>query len=112
MPYKCEKILLPPELDRRRKLSDDDKEVIRHKYKTGFYSQRALAREYKVSRRLVSFILFPEKYEEAKAQNKDRRKDGRYKPSDKEWAATQREHRHYKQALYKAGKLTENKEEE
>ena len=108
MPYKSEKIKLSREQDRRVKLSNEQKEEIRHKYELGIYSQRALAREYGVSRRLISFILFPEKEMIARQQLKERQKDGRYKPSKAEWAATVREHRRYKQELYKAGKLVDN----
>ena len=32
MPFKAEKIKLPPELDRRRKLTDEQKDEIKHKY--------------------------------------------------------------------------------
>ena len=42
MPYKTEKMKLPTELDRRRKLSDEQKDEIRHKYGTGFYSLNGL----------------------------------------------------------------------
>jgi hypothetical protein len=108
MPYKSERIKLSREQDRRVKLSDEQKDEIRHKYELGIFSQRALAREYNVSRRLISFILFPEKAEVAAQQLKERKADGRYKPSKEEWAATQREHRRYKQELYKAGKLVDN----
>ena len=49
MPYKSEKIKLPAEYDRRRKLTDDQRDEIRHKYSTGAYSLNALAMEYGVS---------------------------------------------------------------
>lgn len=107
MPYKSEKIRLSREQDRRVKLSEAQREEIRQKFNSGGYSQRALAREYGVSRRLISFILFPEKAAIAKEQLKERKADGRYKPSKEQWAATVREHRRYKQELYKAGKLKE-----
>lgn len=107
MPYKSEKIKLPKELDRRVKLSDEQRDEIKHKYELGFYSQRALAKEYNVSRRLISFILFPEKEERNRQQLKERKADGRYKYSKEQWATVVREHRRYKQELYKSGKLKE-----
>lgn len=107
MPYKSEKIKLPKEYDRRRKLTDEQKEEIKKKYETGLYSQRKLASEYKVSRRLISFIIDSEKYETAKEQFKKRRADGRYKKSKEEWAKTMKEHRQYKQKLYLDGKIKE-----
>lgn len=73
MPYKSERIKLSREQDRRVKLSDEQKDEIRHKYELGIFSQRALAREYNVSRRLISFILFPEKAEVAAQQLKERK---------------------------------------
>ena len=105
MPYKSEKIKLPKELDRRFKLTDEQREEIKYKYKTGLYSQRKLAEEYGVSRRLIQFILDPQKQERNRELFKENRKDGRYKQSKEEWAKTVREHRRYKQTLYKQGKL-------
>lgn len=105
MPYKSEKIKLSREQDRRIKLTDEQRMEIKDKYATGFYSQRKLAAEYHVSRRLVSFIIDKEKAKKAAEQLRERRADGRYKPSKEEWAATIREHRQYKQKLYVEGKL-------
>ena len=110
MPYKSEKIKLSKEQDRRIKLTDEQREEIKRKYETGLYSQRKLAGEYNVSRRLITFILDEEKYERAKEQLKERRADGRYKPTNEEWAETIREHRKYKQNLYLQGKLKEESE--
>lgn len=108
MPYKSEKIKLTKEQDRRIKLTDEQKEEIRNKYATGLYSQRGLAIEYHVSRRLISFILDEEKAKRAAEQLKQRKADGRYKPSKEQWAETVREHRRYKQRLYIEGKLNTN----
>ena len=110
MPYKSEKIKLSRSQDRRIKLTDEQREEIRQKYSTGLYSQRALAREYKVSRRLISFVLDDEKYQKCKEQFKERRADGRYKPTKEEWSKTMKDHRHYKQKLYLNGELTEESE--
>lgn len=105
MPYKSEKIKLTKEQDRRIKLNDKQREEIKEKYTTGFYSQRKLAMEYHVSRRLIQFIIDEEKARIAAEQLKVRRSDGRYKPTKEEWAETMREHRRYKQNLYEQGKL-------
>ena len=112
MPYKSEKINLPPEYDRRRKLTEEQKEEIRVKYATGFYSQRQLAREYNVSRRLITFCIDDAKREKCAEQFKERRKDGRYKPTKEEWAAITRDHRRYKNNLYRQGKISEETREE
>lgn len=60
MPFKAEKIKLPPELDRRRKLSDEQKDEIKHKYDTGYYSLNGLAKEYFVSKKTILLIVNPE----------------------------------------------------
>ena len=112
MPYKSEKIKLTRSQDRRIKLTDEQREEIREKYSTGLYSQRALTREYNVSRRLIAFVLDDEKYQKCKEQFKERKADGRYKPDKEVWAKTMREHRQYKQKLYLDGELTEDKESE
>ena len=111
MPYKSEKIKLSREQDRRIKLNDEQKEEIKHKYSTGLYSQRQLAKEYNVSRRLITFIINPEKEQRNKELFKERRADGRYKPTKREWANTMRKHRHYKEKLFREGKLENNKED-
>jgi len=103
--YKSEKIKLNPNQDRRIKLNDKQREEIREKYTTGMYSQRNLAEEYGVSRRLITFILDPDKAKKNAEQLKQRRADGRYKPSKEKWAAIMREHRQYKQELYLKGEL-------
>lgn len=106
MPYKSEKIKLPKELDRRIKLTNEQKEEIKYKYSTGFYSQRKLADEYNVSRRLITFVLDENKAKRNAELLKERKADGRYKPTKEDWAATMKEHRQYKQTLYTQGKLT------
>lgn len=62
MPYISEKIPLPRNLDRRVKITDDDKEQIKWLYKQNT-PIREIARqfEHKCSRRLIQFILFPER---------------------------------------------------
>ena len=108
MPYKSEKIKLSKEQDRRIKLTDEQREEIKVKYTTGLYSQRKLAEEYHVSRRLITFVLDEEKAKKAAEQLKERRADGRYKPTKEEWAETMRKHRKYKQDLFLNGELKEN----
>lgn len=105
MPYKSEKIKLPREYDRRVKLTEEQKDEIRHKYETGLYSQRKLATEYNVSRRLITFVLDDNKRQRCAELFKERRKDGRYTPNKQERNEISREHRKYKAELYKQGKL-------
>lgn len=58
-----DKLKLPKHLDRRRKLTDKEKKHIKDLYFFEYKSIREIAREYdkKCSRRLIQFILFPER---------------------------------------------------
>ena len=108
MPYKSEKIPLPPQYDRRRKLTEDDKFEIVRLRKEHNLSQRTLARMFGVSRKLIIFIIDPERHERAKAQFKERRKDGRYYDRETNTIAV-RNTRQYKHKLYLDGKIKEEK---
>jgi DNA invertase Pin-like site-specific DNA recombinase len=103
MPYKSEKIKLSPTQDRRRKLTDEQKEEIKRLYATGLVGQRPLAKQFGVSRSAIQVIVNPEIAEKKKQRIKEHWRD--YRPSNEEWAATMREHRHYKQRLYLKGEL-------
>ncbi len=99
MPYKAEKMKLPPELDRRRKLNDEQKEEIKHKYASGLYSYNQLAKEYGVSKKLILITVNPE----SKRKNDERIKEHwcDYRPNKEEWNAIMREHRAYKHKVLK-----------
>lgn len=112
MPYKSEKIKLAPEQDRRRKLTDEQKREIKRIYESGVCGQRPLAKQFGVSRRTIQFVVDEGKKQRCAEQFKQRRKDGRYKPTKEEWAKTIREHRRYKQELYLKGELNEEKNAE
>lgn len=106
MPYRSEKILIcGTRYDRRQKLTPEQRAEIFHRYHTGRVSQRQLARQYGVSRRLITFIIDPEKMETANEELKRRKAKGLYKLDKQKWAATVREHRRYKQQLYKQGQI-------
>jgi DNA-binding XRE family transcriptional regulator len=104
MPYKYEtdKLRIPRHLDARVKLSLEDREEIKELYNTGEISQRALARKYDVSRRLISFILFPEKEAKCKQQQKERGTP-KYDPDIRNRYMAK--HRRRKQELYLKGAL-------
>jgi len=103
MPYKSEKIKIAgTKHDRRIKLTPEQKEEI-YQNKSGL-SQRALAKEYGVSRRTIQFILDPEKLKENLKRREERGGTMQYyKPS--EWAETMKEHRRYKQDLKLKGEI-------
>jgi hypothetical protein len=105
MPYKSDKPgqYIKPADDRRRKLTDAQREEIREQAAQGA-SQRALATHYGVSRRLISFILDPEKEAAAKRAFAERRKDGRYYDPAKHTESV-RTHRRHKHKLFEEGKL-------
>ena len=107
MPYKSDKIPIKNEkLDKRVKLTVEDKEQIVRDYETGTISIHSLAKKYNVSKRTIQFTLFPERKEKAQEQFKERQKEGRYYDKDKH-NEYMKNHRHYKNDLYNRGLLEE-----
>ena len=105
MPYTSTKIKIQgTKHDRRVKLTPEQKQEISTKYATGLYSQRELAREYNVSRRLITFIIDPAKHKANLAARKAKGGSKQYYDKDKHTEAI-RTHRRYKQALYKKGDI-------
>jgi DNA invertase Pin-like site-specific DNA recombinase len=110
MPYKSETIKLDPSQDRRRKLTEEQKEEIRRIYQSGVCGTRPLAKQFGVSRATIQVIVNPNIAERHKQYQKEHWRD--YRPSKEEWAATIREHRQYKHKLYINGELkTDNMED-
>lgn len=107
MPYKSEKIKIAgTKYDRRIKLTEDQKEYIRWLREEEKLSQMALAKMFGVSKRLIQFVIQPDKLEKNKQRLKEAKKKGLYKPSKEEWNEIQREHRRYKHKLRMDGKIT------
>lgn len=105
MPSKTDKIAIDnPSLDRRVKLTPEDKLEIKKEYEQGLISINGLARKWNVSKRSIQFILFPERAEHAKKLYAERRKDKRYYDKDKHKEYTKK-HRNYKKELYEKGAL-------
>ena len=99
MPYKSSGIIISgTQYDRRQKLTPFQKAEIFHRYMTEAVSQRQLAREYGVSRRLITFIGNKELLRENKAK-------GLYKYDRKKHTENIRNHRRYKQRLFQEGKI-------
>lgn len=106
MPYKSEKIKISgTAYDRRQKLTPEQKEQIRWLYKNTDTSQRKLAKQFGVSRRLIVFVLNPEDYEHNREQLKGKKAKGFYRQSKEQRAAIMRDHRHYKQQLFRQGEI-------
>jgi len=79
--------------DRRIKLYDEDKENIKKLYKQGM-SIRGIARLYNyVSRRLIQFVLFPERCERCKKTN--------YTYNKERHTQAVRKYRRYKYKVFK-----------
>lgn len=102
MPYACEGKLIPKDKDRRVKLTDADREEI--KRLAGTMSQQRLAKQFKVSRRLISFILHPEQHKENLKRRAERGGSTQYYNRERHTKAI-REHRRYKKKLADAGEL-------
>ncbi|MGX1266654.1 hypothetical protein RKD55_004598 [Rossellomorea marisflavi] len=95
-------------LDRRVKLQAEDKIAIRKQYFNVHESERptmtALAAKYNVDRRLIQFILFPEREERHKEQASIRQKEGRYYNKNK-GRKNMQDYRNYKRSLIDSGKI-------
>lgn len=101
MPYKTDTVKIDcPFFDRRTKLLPCQKEMMVHYSKLG-YSQRKLASMFNVSRRLVTFIICPEKKVKDLQNRADRGGSAIYYKGGEEWAKTMRTHRKHKYSLLK-----------
>lgn len=104
MPRKSDKIKLPSEYDRRRKLSDEDYENIKNLYASGM-SQRAIGRLYKVDHTTIAIIVNPKVKERIHNRIKEHWKD--YVPNKEERNEIRRNWSDYKYNLYKKGLIKE-----
>ena len=96
MPYKFDKdkLNIPKALDKRRKLTDEDVQMIRNMYALG-YTIRGIARAFpEVSRRTIQFKIFPERLETVNFSGHWKK----YYDKDKH-REYMRKHRNYKKKL-------------
>lgn len=101
-PYlKAQAVRLTPSQDRRVKYTDVDREDVLARVKAG-ESQRAIARDTGISRRLISFWLHPERLAIVKKQYKARGQShtSYLKEKGDKWNARQRELKTRKARLY------------
>ena len=103
MPRKSDLLNVTSAYDRRRKLTDEQRDEIKHKYGTGFCSLNGLAKEYNVSKKTILLIVNPESKRKNDEHIKDHWHD--YAPTKEERNAVMREHRAYKKKLFKEGKI-------
>lgn len=102
MPEKVDKMKLSESQDRRRKLTEAQKEKIREVYKEGGISQRQLSAKYGVSRSLINIVVNPERAKKVKERVKQHWKE--YFDRENLTAATKNT-RDYKKELHKKGEL-------
>ncbi len=108
MPYKNTPLKIPEKFDKRIKLSTQDKINIKTSYDAGGVSQRALAKQYGVSRRLIVFVIYPERLAENYANRVANGGSKQYYDKDKHTIAM-RTHRKHKQELYLKGELEDGR---
>lgn len=102
MPYKSEKIKIAgTKHDKRIKLSEADKEEIKELVGMPI---RAIARLYGVDKRLIQFILYPERLVKNKLDRANRGGSATYYDRDKNRDYVKK-HRHHKQELYLKGEI-------
>ena len=105
----AQKIKMSGMQDRRRKLTEADKQKIREMYKGGNIGCRPLARMFGVSRSLIRIIVIPEVSEKIRARIKEHWREY-YKRHGKNYhAASIRKTRNYKYSLYREGKLQDKR---
>ena len=105
MPFKSSKIIIAKtSFDRRVKLTNDDKELIRKIKAEKNLSQRELARKFNVSRRTIQYVLDPAKLTENKQRRIERGGSKQYYDKEKH-REYMKEHRNYKQNLYINGDI-------
>lgn len=104
MPYLSDKIKLPRSLDRRVKITGQEKKEIRQLH--GKLSIRSIARKYPhISRRSIQFILFPTRLEVVKQRAIEVKRWT--KGNKKEFhTPAMRKYRAYKHRVYTQGLIT------
>jgi hypothetical protein len=96
--YTKKGILMPPELDRRIKIQKSEHPRIKLLHAQGV-AIRAIAREYGVDKRLIQFILFPERQKVMYQARVARGGSMQYYDKNK-WREVMKEHRHYKSTVF------------
>lgn len=101
MPYTTEKqALKDPFLDRRRKLLPCQREMVEYWYKVQGASITSIAKMFKVNKRLIQFILFPERHKKNISDRQDRGGWQQYYNKE-DHAESMKDHRRYKHKTLK-----------
>ena len=109
MPYKSEKMKLKGLQDRRKKLTDEQREEIKALYGTGYYSLNDLAKKFNVSKKSILLIVNKESAERAKQYRKEHWKEWQRKGEEHNEAI--KKTRRYKHSLMLKGELKEEENE-
>lgn len=91
--------------DRRRRLTEEQKEDIRALREVDGLSTYRLAEMFGVSRRTIDFVLNPDRLEKVKNQTSERARDGRYRRETSVATELSRRTREYKRQLKLEGKI-------
>lgn len=97
---------MPQGTDKRVKIPKEEHEYIRTRYKNKEASQRQLAREYGVDRRLIQFIIDPSKHEQNIARRKARGGSKQYYDKDKQRIYMRRHRANLREALKKQNDIS------
>ncbi len=96
------KLRIPKHLDKRRKLTDDQRAQIKKLFDSGQTNKSELARKFNVGSKLIGMICHPERMEHHLTQNREKNRG----KNDKERnAATQNRYRKRKKDLFLDGKI-------
>lgn len=110
MPYKSEKIKLKGLQDRRKRLTDEQRNEIKELYGTGYYSLNDLAKKFEVSKKTILLIVNENSAEKARQYRKEHWKEWQRKGEEHNEAI--KKTRKYKHSLMLKGELKEEEEEE
>lgn len=101
MPYITDTLALADQfLDKRVKLLDCQKEQVKRLHGAGLVSINGLARMFKVNKRLIQFILFPDRQKKNLADRKARGGSAQYYVTE-EHNVAMKKHRTYKYQILK-----------
>lgn len=103
MTMDIDKVKVTNKYDRRIKIDKQEYPKIIRQHTRG-KAIRELARKYGVDKRLIQFIIYPERKARSLALRAERGGSKKYYDKDK-WRGTMREHRAYKRSLIKKGKI-------
>lgn len=104
MPTIPDNFLIPTELKKTRRHTEDDYDQVKYMHKQGI-SIHQIAKDTGISRRMIQFTLYPERLQHAKKLFAERQKTGRYRYTTEKQSGMVRDVRARKRKLLKENKL-------